>query len=80
VTWISKASADQRQGRAGRTGAGHCYRLYSSAFFDQHMKQFQEPEICTIPLEDLILQVTSSISISLPHSSTLPVAVYWYRK
>ncbi|XP_004517254.1 ATP-dependent RNA helicase DEAH13, partial [Cicer arietinum] len=31
VQWISKASASQRSGRAGRTGAGHCYRLYSSA-------------------------------------------------
>ena len=29
VTWISKASAEQRAGRAGRTGPGHCYRLPS---------------------------------------------------
>lgn len=28
VSWISKASADQRAGRAGRTAPGHCYRLY----------------------------------------------------
>lgn len=26
VDWISKASAEQRAGRAGRTGPGHCYR------------------------------------------------------
>ena len=26
VGWISKASAEQRAGRAGRTGPGHCYR------------------------------------------------------
>ncbi len=26
ITWISKASANQRAGRAGRTSAGHCYR------------------------------------------------------
>jgi len=26
VTWISKASAEQRAGRAGRTGRGDCYR------------------------------------------------------
>ncbi|PHH87808.1 hypothetical protein CDD83_8373 [Cordyceps sp. RAO-2017] len=31
IGWISKASASQRSGRAGRTGPGHCYRLYSSA-------------------------------------------------
>jgi ATP-dependent RNA helicase DHX37/DHR1 len=30
IGWISKASANQRAGRAGRTGPGHCYRLYSS--------------------------------------------------
>ena len=41
VRWISKASAEQRKGRAGRTGPGHCYRLYSSAFFDQHLKLYQ---------------------------------------
>lgn len=33
VGWISQASGDQRAGRAGRTGPGHCYRLYSSAVF-----------------------------------------------
>lgn len=32
-------------------------RLYSSAFYDQHMVPFQPPEIVTTPLEDLLLQV-----------------------
>jgi len=32
VTWISKASAEQRAGRAGRTGKGDCYRLVMSVF------------------------------------------------
>ena len=26
VRWVSKASAEQRAGRAGRTGPGHSYR------------------------------------------------------
>ena len=26
ICWTSKASADQRAGRAGRTGPAHCYR------------------------------------------------------
>ena len=30
VAWVSQASAEQRAGRAGRTGPGHCYRLFSS--------------------------------------------------
>lgn len=35
VTWISKASANQRMGRAGRTGPGHCYRSASvSSIYD----------------------------------------------
>lgn len=28
TAWISKASANQRAGRAGRTGPGHCYRYF----------------------------------------------------
>ena len=27
--WVSKASAKQRQGRAGRVREGHCFRLYT---------------------------------------------------
>jgi len=34
VNWVSKAAAEQRAGRAGRTGPGHVYRLYSSAHFN----------------------------------------------
>lgn len=35
MRWISQAAAAQRAGRAGRTGPGHCYRLFSSAHFAQ---------------------------------------------
>ena len=34
IEWVSQASAKQRAGRAGRTGPGHCYRLFSSAVFE----------------------------------------------
>lgn len=50
VSWISQASANQRAGRAGRTEAGHCYRLYSSAVFST-FPQFGEPEIMRMPVE-----------------------------
>jgi HrpA-like RNA helicase len=30
---ISQSSAKQRAGRSGRTGAGHCFRLYSEESF-----------------------------------------------
>ncbi|XP_069880986.1 probable ATP-dependent RNA helicase DHX37 [Dipodomys merriami] len=56
VTWVSQASADQRAGRAGRTEPGHCYRLYSSAVFED-FEQFPPPEITRRPVEDLILQM-----------------------
>lgn len=55
VQWISKASADQRAGRAGRTGPGHCYRLYSSAHFNDNFSQFSPPEISNAPIEGVVL-------------------------
>ncbi|BGO88798.1 hypothetical protein NBRC10512_006938 [Rhodotorula toruloides] len=59
VDWISKASAAQRAGRAGRTGPGHCYRLYSSAVFEQHFDQFAKPEILRMPIEGIVLTMKS---------------------
>lgn len=58
VQWISKASANQRAGRAGRTSAGHCYRLYSSAVFND-FEQFSRPEILDKPVDELVLQMKS---------------------
>jgi ATP-dependent RNA helicase DHX37/DHR1 len=50
VQWVSKASSEQRAGRSGRTGPGHCYRLYSSALFSK-IKDFSDPEILKAPLD-----------------------------
>ncbi|KAH3887884.1 probable ATP-dependent RNA helicase DHX37 [Dreissena polymorpha] len=57
VTWTSKASADQRAGRAGRVGPGHCYRLFSSAVFNDEFEQFSMAEITRRPVDDLVLQM-----------------------
>jgi ATP-dependent RNA helicase DHX37/DHR1 len=57
ISWISKASAAQRTGRAGRTGPGHCYRLYSSAVFENYFNQFSQPEILRVPIEGVVLQM-----------------------
>ncbi|CDR88923.1 related to ECM16-putative DEAH-box RNA helicase [Sporisorium scitamineum] len=57
VSWISKASASQRAGRAGRTGPGHCYRLYSSAVYEDHFTQFSSPEILRTPVDGLVLSM-----------------------
>lgn len=54
--WVSRASAEQRKGRAGRTGPGVCYRLYSRRAFDA-MQDFAPPEITRTPLESVVLQV-----------------------
>lgn len=59
IGWISKASAEQRAGRAGRTGPGHCYRLYSSAVYERDFQQYAEPEILRTPIEGLVLQLKS---------------------
>uniref|UniRef100_A0ACD5TPF9 Uncharacterized protein n=1 Tax=Avena sativa TaxID=4498 RepID=A0ACD5TPF9_AVESA len=55
-SWISKASAHQRRGRAGRVQAGVCYRLYPKVIHDA-MPQFQLPEILRTPLQELCLTI-----------------------
>ena len=45
VTPISQASAKQRAGRAGRTGPGKCYRLYTEPAFRDEMLPLSVPEI-----------------------------------
>lgn len=57
VTFASKAAANQRAGRAGRTAAGHCYRLYSSAKYNDDFIEFAVPDIQKKPVEDLMLQM-----------------------
>lgn len=54
VEWISKASANQRQGRCGREGPGVCFRLYSEAEFDQFSEQ-TTPEILRTNLAAVLL-------------------------
>ena len=59
VDWISQAAADQRAGRAGRTGPGHCYRLYSSSVYSRSFEKFSAPEMTTRPIEDVVLAMKS---------------------
>ncbi|ORX79504.1 P-loop containing nucleoside triphosphate hydrolase protein [Anaeromyces robustus] len=59
IRWTSKASADQRAGRAGRTGPGHCYRLFSSAVFNDQFEDFSKPEILKTPIDGVVVQMKS---------------------
>jgi ATP-dependent RNA helicase DHX8/PRP22 len=49
VAPISQASARQRAGRAGRTGPGKCYRLYTEAAYKNEMLPTSIPEIQVRP-------------------------------
>ncbi len=56
--WISRASAEQRKGRAGRTGPGVCFRMYAESDYDS-FNEYSTPEILRVPLDSLVLQVKS---------------------
>ncbi|CDJ66801.1 hypothetical protein ENH_00025550, partial [Eimeria necatrix] len=51
----SKASANQRAGRAGRVRAGHCFRLYTRNSFEQEMPGVQTPEVLRCSLAAAVL-------------------------
>lgn len=55
---ISRASAIQRAGRAGRTGPGKCIRLYTRGDFDGRAP-FQTPEIQRADLTQSVLELKS---------------------
>eukprot|EP00957_Ditylum_brightwellii_P046394 3521519-Ditylum_brightwellii.AAC.1 len=42
---ISRAQAKQRAGRAGRTRAGKCFRLYPQSVHDHELETAMPPEI-----------------------------------
>lgn len=55
VTPISQAQANQRAGRAGRTGPGKCFRLYTEAAYQTEMLPTSIPEIQRQNLSNTIL-------------------------
>lgn len=57
VTAISKASAQQRAGRAGRTRPGKCFRLYTEKAYKQEMQENTYPEILRSNLGSVVLQL-----------------------
>ena len=55
--WVSKASAQQRRGRAGRVRPGVAYHLFSSHTYDNVLQSYQICEMSRVGIEDLVLQV-----------------------
>lgn len=55
--WVSRASAQQRRGRAGRVRPGYAYHLFSSHTYDMVIEEYQLPEISRVGIEDLVLQI-----------------------
>ena len=56
VNAVSKSSAIQRAGRAGRQSKGKCFRLYTKQTFD-NLELYQTPEILRTDLASTILQL-----------------------
>ena len=55
VSPISKASAQQRAGRAGRTRPGKCFRLYTEKDFMKELEEQMHPEILRTNLANTVL-------------------------
>uniref|UniRef100_A0A8C5F0P9 RNA helicase n=1 Tax=Gopherus evgoodei TaxID=1825980 RepID=A0A8C5F0P9_9SAUR len=56
-TFVSKANALQRKGRAGRVASGVCFHLFSSHHYTHQLVKQQLPEIQRVPLEQLCLRI-----------------------
>jgi ATP-dependent helicase HrpB len=78
---ISKDSADQRSGRAGRLTAGHSYRLWSKSTQAQ-LADFRTPELMEADLTSLVLdmkawgkqEIRSMTWLNPPPAGTLALA------
>ncbi|KAF7594299.1 hypothetical protein BBP40_009699 [Aspergillus hancockii] len=59
VTPCSRASANQRAGRAGRVGPGKCFRLYTKWAYHNELEESTTPEIQRTNLNGVILMLKS---------------------
>jgi len=59
VVPVSKASANQRAGRAGRVAAGKCFRLYTAWAYQHELEENPVPEIQRVNLGNVVLMLKS---------------------
>lgn len=79
---ISKDSADQRAGRAGRLSVGVCYRMWSKATHERlaehRMPEIQEADLCSLMLELFrwgIKDIEQLTWLNLPPKSAVSQAI-----
>lgn len=61
-TWCSRASALQRSGRAGRVMPGTAFHLFTDAFRDRCMAEYNTPELLRKPLDRIVLQLKGRLN------------------
>jgi ATP-dependent helicase HrpB len=70
---VTRAEADQRRGRAGRTGPGICYRMWTKGA-EGGLIAFPPPEIASADLAPLALDLAAWGSADLPFLTPPPAA------
>jgi HrpA-like RNA helicase len=60
LKYASRASLEQRKGRAGRVNKGYCFRIMTENYFTHSLNNFINPEIMRCPLEKVILKTKIS--------------------
>ncbi|XP_051523162.1 3'-5' RNA helicase YTHDC2 isoform X2 [Myxocyprinus asiaticus] len=73
MVWISKASALQRKGRAGRCRPGICFHLFSRLRYN-NMLEHQIPQLLRMPLQELCLHTKLLAPVTCPIAEFLSKA------